>query len=439
MKLYTKISIGLVTGAIVGVTANIVAESTESTRLTDLIVQIEPLGRAWIRAITAIVIPLVVASLVVGAASLGDLRTLGRIGGKTVAYYLTTTAVAVTIGLILANMIQPGSGMPEASRAELLAAYGGEAEGRIQMAREAPGVVQMLVDMIPSNPIAAAAEGDMLPLILFTIVFGAAASMLAEDRKKLLVGFFDAVNHVAMTIIHWIMKLAPYAVFALIAGVTARFGFSILRSLAVYAGCVLLGLALHAFGTYAIAVRFLAKLRPIEFYKRIREVPLLGFSTSSSNATLPVTIATAEEKLGVSTRVAGFVLPLGATVNMDGTALYQGVAVVFIAQVFGIDLSLTAQLTIVLTATLASVGAAGVPSAGIITLAIVLRQANVPEVGIALILGIDRILDMARTAVNVTGDLSASAYVARSEGELGQPAEEGLEPLAVSYAHDSRG
>jgi len=431
MKLYTKISIGLIAGAIAGVSSNLIAGSTGSTAMADLIIKIEPIGIAWIRAITAIVIPLVVASLVVGAASLGDLRTLGRIGGKTVGYYLGTTAIAVSIGIIISNIVKPGSGIAEESKAALLDTFGGQAAGRIELADEVPGVIDMLLSMIPSNPIQAAAQGDMLPLILFTLVFGAAASLLGAEHKRVLIGFFDAVNHVAMTIIHWIMKLAPYAVFALIAGVTARFGFDILQSLIVYALCVMGGLAIHAFGTYGLAVRFLAKLRPWDFYRRIREVPLLGFSTSSSNATLPVTIATAKEKLGVSGRVASFVLPLGATVNMDGTALYQGVAVMFIAQVFGIDLHWTQQLVVVLTATLASIGAAGVPSAGIITLAIVLRQANVPETGIALILGVDRILDMCRTAVNVTGDLSCSAFVARSEGELATPDTAEMEALPV--------
>ena len=431
MKLHTRISIGLVAGAIVGVAANVYAGATGST-IADSVAKLQPFGDAWIRAIMAIVIPLVVASLVVGAASLGDLRTLGRMGGKTVVYYMSTTAIAVTIGLVLSNIIKPGSGISEASKQALLASYGADAQGRIELAREAPGIGQMFLDMIPSNPIKAAAEGDMLPLILFTLVFGAAASLLTGERKRVLIGFFDAINHVAMTIILWIMKLAPFAVFALIAAVTARFGSEILKSLLVYALTVVAGLALHAFGTYAIAVKFLARMRPLDFYKRIRAVPLLGFSTSSSNATLPVTIATAEQKLGVSPRIAGFVLPLGATVNMDGTALYQGVAVMFIAQVFGIDLPWTAQLAVVLTATLASVGAAGVPSAGIITLAIVLKQANVPETGIALILGVDRILDMCRTAVNVTGDLSASAFVARSEGELGEPIEEQGEAVTVT-------
>ncbi|HEX9729050.1 MAG TPA: dicarboxylate/amino acid:cation symporter [Gemmatimonadales bacterium] len=421
MKLHTKISIGLIAGAIAGVAGNVLATKAGTTGVADFLAALRPFGDAWIRAITAIVIPLVVASLVVGAASLGDMRSLGRMGGKTFGYYLTTTAIAVTIGLVLSNIVRPGAGMPEASRDALLANFAEDAQGRITLAQETPGIAEMLLTMVPSNPIAAAASGDMLPLIIFTLVFGAAASMLAQEPKRILVGFFEAVNLVSMTIIHWIMKLAPYAVFALIAAITARFGYDILQSLLVYALTVVAGLAIHAFGTYSLAVRFLAGMKPWDFFRRIREVPLLGFSTSSSNATLPVTITTAEEKLGVSTRIAGFVLPLGATINMDGTALYQGVAVMFIAQVFGIELHWATQLTVVLTATLASIGAAGIPSAGIITLALVLKQANVPETGIALIIGVDRILDMCRTAVNITGDLACSAFVARSEGELIDP------------------
>lgn len=417
MQLYTKISLGLIAGAAVGTAVNLLGW----TPGIEAVQKMEVLGTAFIRAITMIVIPLVVASLMVGVASLGDLRELGRIGGKTVAYYLCTTAIAITVGIVLSNLVRPGGRIPEESKTALLEAYGGQAEGQILLAEEAPGIGDLLLSMISSNPVQSAAEGDMLPLIIFTIVFAAAASLLAEDRKQALIGFFQAVNETSMVVIHWIMAIAPYAVFALIAAVTARFGFDLLQSLLFYSLTVVAGLLLHAFGTYALVIRFLARLKPLQFYRRIREAQILAFSTSSSNATLPVTIRVAEKQLGVSTRVAGFVLPLGATVNMDGTALYQGVAVMFIAQVFGIDLHWTTQLTVVLTATLASVGAAGVPSAGIITLALVLRQANVPETGIALILGVDRILDMLRTAVNVTGDLAGTTFIARTEGEMTEP------------------
>ncbi|MCH9015176.1 MAG: dicarboxylate/amino acid:cation symporter [Gemmatimonadetes bacterium] len=417
MKLHNKILIGLIAGAVVGVGANFISAKTGSTAAVDLVRRIEPVGTAFIRLIMMIVVPLVVASLMLGAASLGNLATLGRIGSKTVAYYMATTAIAVSIGLVLSNIVRPGAGLSQEAQTQLLAEFGGDADSRIQLAREAPGLIQVFLDMIPRNPIAAAANGDMLPLIVFTLLFGAATAALPEDKKRPLIQFFDGINEVAMTIIKWIMVLAPYAVFALIAAITARFGWDILKSLLIYSLTVVAGLLFHAMVTYGFVIRGFLGLSVTGFFARIREAQILAFSTSSSNATLPVTMRVAKENVGISNRVSSFVLPLGATINMDGTALYQGVAVMFIAQVFGIDLSIWQQLTVVLTATLASVGAAGVPSAGIITLTLVLVQAGVPETGIALILGVDRILDMCRTAVNVTGDVTAAAFVARLEGE----------------------
>ena len=260
MKLYTKIFIGLLAGLAFGVTANLIRASTGNAFLAEAAVAIEPLGIAWIRAITMIVIPLVVASLMVGVAGLGDLRTLGRFGGKTIAYYIGTTAIAVTIGLVLSNIVQPGSGLGEASQAALRESYAGDAASRITMAGQKPGLVNVLLDLIPPNPVRAAADGDMLPLIVFTLLFGAAASLLKEDLKANFLGFFRAVNAISMTIIMWIMKLAPYAVFILLASVTAQFGFDILQSLLLYVLTVVAGLLIHAFGTYAISVRLLARL-----------------------------------------------------------------------------------------------------------------------------------------------------------------------------------
>ncbi|MDA0313093.1 MAG: dicarboxylate/amino acid:cation symporter [Gemmatimonadetes bacterium] len=416
MQLYTKILIGLVLGAIMGGAAGYF----EIEPLQNLFSSLEPLGTAFINLITMIVIPLVVASLLVGTASLGDLRKLGRIGGKTVAYYMTTTAIAVTIGLGLANIIKPGAGVSETTRDELAARYGGAAMESMSVAENAPGWVETLMSIIPRNPVQAAAEMDLLSLIFFTICFGAALTVIREDRRDAVLNFFHGINEASMVLINWIMELAPYAVFVLIAAVVSNFGFDLLQSLLLYTVVVVAGLLLHAFGIYALALRFVAKVNPLPFYKRVAAVPLLAFSTSSSNATLPLTIETAEEKLGVSNEVASFVLPLGATINMDGTALYQAVAVMFIAQIYGIDLSLADQLIVVLTATLASVGAAGVPSAGIITLIIVLNSVGMGQhvqAGIALILGVDRILDMIRTSVNVTGDLSCAAFIAKTEGE----------------------
>ncbi|MBA4156450.1 MAG: dicarboxylate/amino acid:cation symporter [Gemmatimonadetes bacterium] len=425
MQLYTKITIGLVAGAVVGAAVNVTGTAALPFWSEGVLPFLNFVGSAFIRAITMIVIPLVAASLLVGVASLGDLSKLGRMGGKTLGYYLLSTAIAITIGLTLALLIKPGSRINPASRDALARDFGEQAEGRIQLAAESPGVWDVLLNMIPSNPIAAAAEGSLLPLIIFVIIFAAAVTLLPQDSREVILTFFRGVNDASMIIIDWIMKLAPYAVFALIAATISRFGLDVLQSLAIYTGVVTAGLLLHAFGTYGTLVAVLARLNPIEFFRRVREVPLIAFSTSSSNATLPVTMETAEEKLGVSKSVSSFVLPLGATINMDGTALYQGVATVFIAQVYGIVLGFDQLLTIVLTATLASIGAAGVPSAGIITLILVLQSvglAGQAAAGIALILGVDRILDMIRTAVNVTGDLSCAAFVARSEGETLMPA-----------------
>ncbi len=395
MQLYTKIAIALILGALVGLVANIF----DVEWLVTALAAIEPAGTAWIRLITMVVIPLVVASLVVGTATLGDITKLGRIGGKTMAFYLATTAIAVSIGLLVSNLISPGSHMDPAALESLRSTYLTEGASRVEIAQQAPPLVEVLLEMIPRNPVQAMASGDMLPIIFFAIFFGAAMSVLPERRKAPLLGVFEGVNDAAMVMIHWIMKLAPYAVFALIGAVIARFGVTL---------------------TYSTALRFLARVKPPAFFRRMREVPLIAFSTSSSNATLPVTMEVAEEKLGVSREVSSFVLPLGATINMDGTALYQAVATMFIAQVLVGDISFVAQLGIVLTATLASIGAAGVPSAGIIILIVVLQQALPPgvdpAVGIALILGVDRILDMCRTAVNVTGDLTAATVISRSEG-----------------------
>ena len=417
MQLYTKILIGLIAGGTIGAVAN----AANLTGLVQVLIALEPIGTGFIRLITMIVIPLVVASLLVGTASLGDISKLGRIGGKTLGYYMFTTAIAVTIGLGISNLIRPGSDIDPVTRDQLAARFQSEAQGKMQLAAEAPSLVDVLLNMIPRNPIQAAAEFDLLALIFFSIVFGAAVSVLPEAQKNPVLSFFEGVNNASMVIIGWVMKIAPYAVFALIAAVVAQFGLDLLRSLLIYSLVVVSGLLLHLFGTIGIMVRLAARLNPVSFFKRVIAVPIFAFSTSSSSATLPVSISTAQNKLGISREVSGFVLPLGATINMDGTALYQAVAVMFIAQIYAIPIDLTGQLTIVLTATLASVGAAGVPSSGIITLIIVLQSVGMGaqvEAGIALILGVDRILDMLRTAVNVTGDMSCAAFVARSEGEV---------------------
>jgi proton glutamate symport protein len=416
VQLYTKIFIGLVAGIGTGMIANLL----DLIWLQDLLRRIEPLGTVFIRLIMMIVIPLIVASLILGTASLGDIRKLGRLGGKTVAFYLFTTAAAVAMGLLVSNIVRPGARIDPATRDSIAAAFDVDAAGRVALAGERPALSETLLNMVPSNPFRSAADGELLPLIIFSIIFGAALSLVVRERREAVLLFFNGVNDAVMVIIDWIMRLAPYAVFALVGAIVSRFGMDLLRSLLVYTLVVVSGLVLHLLITYMSILRFVGGMNPLVFARRILEAPLVAFSTSSSSATLPVTMEVAREKLGVSHETSSFVLPLGATINMDGTALYQAVAVMFIAQIYGIPLGVTEQLTIVLTATLASVGAAGVPSAGIVTLIMVLNSVGLgahTQTGIALILGVDRILDMLRTAVNVTGDLTASVVIARTEGE----------------------
>ncbi|MDZ7261732.1 MAG: dicarboxylate/amino acid:cation symporter [candidate division KSB1 bacterium] len=406
MKLYTKIGLGLLAGVAFGLIFGSKA------------VFVEPVGKAFIRLITMVVIPLVFASLVTGTASLGNIKRLGKIGGKTFIYYLLTTALAITLGLLLANAVKPGVGLDMKAKEELLKEYQGLTQEELSKATVKPDLVELLLRFIPTNPLKAMADGDMLGIIFFSLALGIALTYLPGSRAQPVLDFLNSLNEAIIQLIHLIMKLAPYGVFALIAAVTGRFGYTILLTLMKYSLVVVLGLSLHMVMVYSLSVRLLGGLNPIRFFKAIRPAQLIAFSTSSSNATLPVNMRCCQESLGLPKEIVSFVLPLGATINMDGTALYQGVAAVFIAQVFGIPLTMNHQLLIVLTATLASVGAAGVPSAGIITLTMVLQTIGVPVEGIALILGVDRILDMLRTTVNITGDATCALFVSRTEKGL---------------------
>jgi proton glutamate symport protein len=381
---------------------------------------IQPVGEAFMRLIKMVIVPLVFSSLLVGVASLGDVRKLGRLGAKTLGLYIGTTAAAVTIGLLCAHIINPGSFIDERSRVALQAQFQGAAGDEVERAAEAPSTIENILNIIPANPIASLASADggaMLQVIFFALLFGIALTFLDTKNGRPVVNFFDRVQNAMVVIIHIVMKLAPYGVAALVAEVVGTSGFSVLKGLAVYGVAVLVGLALHGILVYGALVKYLARLPVVSFLRAIRPAQLIAFSTSSSSAALPVSLECAEENLGVSTPVASFVIPLGSTVNMDGTALYQGVAAVFIAQVFQMDLSVGDQIGIVATATMASIGAAGVPGAGMVTLAMVLTAAGIPTVGVALILGMDRLLDMFRTGLNVTGDLSVTAAMARTEGE----------------------
>ena len=382
-----------------------------------LIAVVRPIGQLFMRLIKMVVVPLVFASLLVGVASLGDIRKLGRLGSRTLGLYLGTTAVAVSIGLVCAYVVQPGQFIDPADRTVLLAQFGAAAGDRMSAAAVSPSMVDTLLDVIPTNPIDSLTSGNMLQIIFFAIVLGVALTALGPEESASMVTLFEKLQNAMIVIIGWVMALAPYGVAALIAEVIGTSGISVLTALLVYGGTVVLGLAIHGGIVYGGLVRLIGRLSWTSFMRAVRPAQLIAFSTSSSSATLPVSIECAEKNIGVSNPVASFVLPLGSTVNMDGTALYQGVAAIFIAQVFQTDLSFGSQLGIVLAATMASIGAAGVPGAGIITLALVLTSTGIPTVGLALILGVDRILDMFRTAVNVTGDLAITTVMAKSEGE----------------------
>lgn len=351
-----------------------------------------------------LIVPLVFSSLVVGAASIGDPRDLGRIGVKTLVLYLATTAVAIVIGLVLGNFLQPGVGL---ALSEGAAAF---------KAPEAPSIKKVILDLFPSNPIKAAADGVMLQIIIFALFLGVSA-VLAGEKGKPLISFFDSMAEAMYKLTGIVMKTAPYGVFALIAVTVAQYGISVLAPfakviLAVYAGCII-----HALVVYSGLITVFVKKSPFWFFKGVQAPALTAFVTRSSAAALPVSMEAAQKNLGISEKVSSFVLPLGATINMDGTALYQGVCALFVAQAYGLPLTMGAQLNIVLTATLASIGTAGVPGAGLIMLTLVLTAVGLPLEGAVLVAGIDAVLDMARTCINVVGDSCVAAVVASTEGE----------------------
>ena len=407
LQLYTKILITLFLGAVAGIL------------FQHSMLEIKPIGTAFIRLIQMIVVPLVFASLLVGTASLGNVRKLGRIGTKTLIYYLLYTAFAITVGLILANVFKPGSGLSENVQARLMQNFSGQVGSKISNITEHANPLDILLNIIPSNPIEALGQGKLLQIIFFAIFVGITLTLIPKKKAKLVISLFDAINDVMVRMVHIIIAIAPYGVFALIASVVGSFGVDILFSLIKYTLLTITGLIFLYF-TYPTVVQLLTPIRWGYFVKGILPAQTVAFSTSSSSATLPVTIEVCQETFGVPNNIASFVLPLGATINMDGTALYQGVSAVFIAQVYGMHLGIVEQLTIVLTATLASIGTAGAPGVGILMLVIVLRQVGIPLEGIALILGVERILDMFRTTINVTSDAAISVVVAASEGELGQ-------------------
>lgn len=394
MHLSNKILIGLVLGVIAGLVAG--PENVGFIKKW-----IAPIGTLFINLIKMIIVPLVFASLVVGAASLGDIKKLGRIGAKTIVFYLGTTCLAVIIGIAMSLILNPGVGLKLPANA-------------VYKGKDAPPLMDVLVNMVPSNPIKAMETGDMLQIIVFALFVGIGITLVGQ-RAKIVESFFDGFAEVTYKIVNIIMSVAPYGVFALIMPVVAANGPKVLIPLASVIGAVYIGCLLHMGLVYSSALSILGRMSPMKFFKGIFPAQLIAFSTCSSAAALPVNMKCTQENLGVSKEVSSFVLPLGATINMDGTAIYQGVCALFVAQIYGIDLTMSQMLIIVLTGTLASIGAAGVPGAGLIMLTLTLQSVNLPIEGIALIAGIDRVLDMARTTVNITGDAVATVYIQQSE------------------------
>ena len=412
---------GLVAGAVTGVLANLLWGETAGPEKVVRYVT-DPAGQIWLRSLIMIVVPLVFAMVSTGVAGLGDLKKLGRLGLKTLLSFVLLAAMAAVVGLLTVAWIRPGSGVAPEARERLLATYRHEAEQSKGMAGQTTFGIHTLVNIVPRNPLAAAAQGDMLGVIFFSVVFGLALGLLPEARSATLFEALRGLTAVMEVIIDLVMKLAPYGTFALIFSVAARFGFDILAKLGWYVLAVVAGLAIFQFGVFAVLVRALAGGSPRWFFRGAKDPMVTAFSTSSSNATLPTTIRASETLLGLPPDICAFVLPLGAAMNKNGSALFEAASVLFIAQVFGIHLGFTALfVVVVLTVLTAGLTNPGVPSAVIPLMILVLEAVGVPGEGIALIVGVDRLLDMCRTSVNVTGNMVVAAYVARSEARA--PAE----------------
>ncbi|MCH8257503.1 MAG: dicarboxylate/amino acid:cation symporter [Proteobacteria bacterium] len=404
-KLTRNILIAMALGLALGSVVHMIAPADDGIAMVYFVNGLFVIGgKIFIASLKLMVVPLVFVSLVCGASNLSDGSSMGRIGLKTIGLYLITTAIAISLALIAATTINPGEGINLATQTEFVI-------------KDSPSIKQVLINIVPTNPIQAMAEGNMLQVIVFAILIGIAINKCGEpgQRVRATLNDWDAV---IMRLVMMLMTVAPIGVFCLMVTLFANMGFSAIGDLLKYFLTVVLVLLLHFSGTFSLLIRFVANLNPITFYKKFSPVMAYAFSTASSNATLPITLENVEKRLGVKNEVASFTVPLGATINMDGTAIMQGVATVFISQAYNIDISMTGYLMVVLTATLASIGTAGVPGVGLITLAMVLTQVGLPVEGIALIIGVDRLLDMLRTAVNVTGDATVSTVVARSENQF---------------------
>lgn len=414
MALHNRILLGLVAGAALGVTVNL---ATGGGAAVDGFVRnvTEPAGKMWLAALIMVVIPLIVSTLSLGVAGLGSLRRLGRIGLVTLLSFLALTLLSTLLGLFIMNAVEPGRRLNPAVREQLLETYRGQAQGAMGLSGSSFGI-DLLVKIVPRNPVKAAADGDMLAVIFFSLMIGVALTTLSAENAAPMRGFLESLGHVTVAIIEMVMKIAPVGVFCLIFSVTARFGYDLLLNLLVYVVTVVAGLAAFEFLVYPVVLALVARRSPREFFRQSEIVILTAFSTSSSNATLPTTMRVGREGLRMPPEICGFVLPLGATLNMNGTALFEGATVLFLAQVFGVELSLGAQVVVVVMAVITAIGTAGIPGGSVPLLMMILGMVGVPMEGIAIILGVDRILDMCRTVLNVTGDLVTATIVTRFEG-----------------------
>ena len=418
MPLHTKMFIGFVVGALAGILANLFA--ADHWFLDGVITYVSnPIGQIFLRLLFMLVIPLIFSALVLGVVEIGDPKSLGRIGGKTLLYIMVVTACAVTIGLLCVNILQPGKGLPPEVGQAILSGSA-ESAGAIVAKKEGFSGIDLLLNIVPRNPFASAVNGDLIGVMFFALMFGIAAAVLGEDKTR---GFLSAVQGVydlCLKLIDWVIQLAPYAVAALLFTITAKLGFDVLAQLLYFVVTVVLALGLHFFVVFPLLLILVGRMSPLAFFKRAESAILTAFSTSSSSATLPTTLRVAEEKLGVPRRVGRFVCTLGATANMNGTALFEGVTVLFLAQFFNVDLSLGQQILVLALCIMGGIGAAGVPGGSLPVIAMILAMFAIPPEGIGLILGVDRFLDMCRTTVNVTGDLVGAVVVSR-----GEPADSG--------------
>ena len=413
MKLHTKIFVGLLAGGVAGLATNVWVGDAAWVRWVDTNVA-GPVGQIFLRLLLMTVVPLVFTSITLGVAQLGDIRKVGRVGVRAIAYFLVSTVISAVIGIVLVNLVRPGVGVPVTVRQQLLDTYHGQVAG-LQAGGGTHFGVDLFVNIVPRNPFQAAANMDMLGIICFALVFGAALTLMSEEHARPVVRLLDAVGEAIIKIIDLAMHLAPYGVFGLIFVVTSLLGWDILRKLLAYVLVVLAGLLLHGGVTLSLLVRFLGGLNPLTFWRRITPSIVTAFSTSSSNATLPTNIQVAEQELHIPPKVAGFVLPLGSTMCHNGTALYEGVTVLFLAQLFGLHLTLGQQVIAVVLSVLTAVGTAGVPGGSLPLLMVVCATVGVPPEAVGIVFGVDRILDMTRTTLNVCGDLTAAVYVARTE------------------------